>query len=170
VSSRVIVNPLGPTHDRSSFDCGVLALNRYFGEQASQDVKRRLSNCFVATDEETGAIIGYYTLAASSVPFIDLPEADTKRLPRYPVLPATLIGRLAIDRRHQGGRIGSALILDAVRRSAQAEPMSFTVVVDAKDDRAAAFYRKHGFVPFASRPLRLFLPIATALKALKVLG
>lgn len=164
MSLALAIEPLNPTHDRRAFNCGVVALDRYFREQASQDVKRRLCNCFVATDRDTGVIAAYYTLAASSVPIAALPEADTKRLPRYPLLPATLIGRLAVDNAYQGRQIGSALIVDALRRSAQAAPASFTLLVDAKDDRAVAFYRKHGFIPLASRPISLFLPIATALK------
>ena len=160
----VVIEPLGESHDRRTFNCGVHALNRYFREQASQDVKRRVGNCFVATDKNGGAVAAYYTLAASSIPVNSLPREETERLPRYPVLPATLIGRLAVDLRYQGRQIGSALIVDALRRSVLAAPASFTLLVDAKDEGAAAFYRKHGFIPLESRPLSLFLPISTALK------
>ena len=73
-------------------------------------------------------------------------------------------GRLAVDGRYQGRRVGAALLADAVRRSAGAEPAAFTLLVDAKDDSAAAFYRKHGFIPLASTPHSLFPPIATALE------
>jgi ribosomal protein S18 acetylase RimI-like enzyme len=164
VNFGLIIEPLSGSHDRKAFNCGVPALDRYIREQASQDVKRRVGNCFVAVDRDVGAIAGYYTLAASSVPVASLPEDQTKRLPHYPILPATLIGRLAVDRRYQGRRVGSALIVDALRRSVQAAPASFALIVDAKDDDAAAFYGKHGFLPLQSRPLSLFLPIATALK------
>lgn len=164
MSLKLIIEPLSGSHDRTTFSCGVLALDRYLSEQANQDIKRRVSNCFVAVDGNGGAVAGYYTLAASSVPIASLPEDLTKRLPRYPVLPAILIGRLAVDTRYQGRQVGTALIVDAFRRSVQAAPASFALIVDAKDDQAAAFYRKHGFMPFESRPLSLFLPIATALK------
>lgn len=160
----LIIEPLDGSHDRKAFNCSVPALDRYIREQASQDVKRRVGNCFVAVDRDVGAIAGYYTLAAASVPVASLPEDQTKRLPHYPILPATLIGRLAVDSRYQGRRIGSALIVDALWRSVQAAPASFALIVDAKDDDAAAFYSKHGFLPLQSRPLSLFLPIATALK------
>lgn len=160
----LIIEPLGALHDRNAFSCGVLVLDRYLREQANQDIKRRVGNCFVAVDGAAGGIAGYYTLAASSVPFASLPEDQTKRLPRYPTLPAILIGRLAVDVRYQGQRVGSALIVDALRRSVQAAPASFAMIVDAKDDQAAVFYRKHGFTSFQSRPLSLFLPIATASK------
>jgi ribosomal protein S18 acetylase RimI-like enzyme len=151
-------------HDRRGFDCGVPALDRYVREQASQDVKRRLGNCFVAADRETGAVAAFYTLAASSIPMDALPEDQTRRLPRYPLLPATLIGRLAVDRSYQGRQIGAALLFDAAQRSARADPASFTLLVDAKDETAVAFYQRHGFIPLVSRHLSLFLPIATAMK------
>ncbi|UCI06934.1 GNAT family N-acetyltransferase [Mesorhizobium sp. B1-1-8] len=160
---ELIIEGLAGSHDRTAFSCGVPALDRYLREQVSQDIKRRVSNCFVAANRD-GAIAGYYTLAASSVPILSLPDDQTKRLPRCPILPAILIGRLAVDSRYQGQRIGSSLIIDALRRSVQAAPASFALVVDAKDEQAAAFYRKHGFTPLRSRPLSLFLPIGTALK------
>ena len=158
------IEPLGGAHDRKAFSCGVPALDRYLHELATQDVRRRISNCFVAVDA-TAAIAAYYTFAATSFPLADLPSEITKRLPRYAALPAGLIGRLAVDRRYRGQRLGGALILDATRRAANADPSIFALVVDAKDDAAVAFYRHVGFQSFASRPMSLFLPIATALAA-----
>ena len=160
----VVIEPLNASHDRGAFSCGTAALDRYFREQAGQDIRRRLGNCFVAVHGEAGAVAAYYTLAASSIPLDALPKEETRRLPHYPVLPATLIGRLAVDRRYQGYGLGSALIVDAMRRSIQAAPASFMLLVDAKDQNAAAFYRRHGFLALASRPQSLFLPMATALK------
>jgi ribosomal protein S18 acetylase RimI-like enzyme len=164
VTTALIIEPLSPADDRNAFACGVTVLDRYFREQASQDAKRRLGNCFVAKDRETGAIAGYYTLAATSIPFVDLHEDDARRLPRYPLLPATLIGRLAVDTRYQGRGIGSALLAEAFHQVVRAAPASFALVVDAKDDAAAAFYRRYGFRLFGSRPLSLYLPMSTALK------
>ncbi|TPL39776.1 GNAT family N-acetyltransferase [Mesorhizobium sp. B2-4-1] len=164
MSLGLIIEPLGGSYDRKTFSCGVLALGQYLHELASQDVKRRVSNCFVAADRDVDLIAGYYTLAASNVPITSLPEDLTRRVPRYPVLPAILIGRLAVDTRYQGKRVGSILIVDALRRCAQAAPASFALIVDAKDDMAAAFYCKYGFRPFQDRPLSLFLSVATALK------
>ena len=161
---QIVIEPLAATHDRAAFGCGVPALDRYIREQASQDVRRRVGNCFIAVDTAAQTLAGYYTLAASSIPVIDLPAAETKRLPRYPVLPATLVGRLAIDTRYRGRHLGAALVADAIRRTAHADAAVFTLLVDAKDDTAAAFYRHLGFTALASRPMTLFLPIATALK------
>lgn len=150
-------------HDRNGFASGSASLDRYLRELAAQDVRRRLSNCFVALDE-AGTIAGYFTLAAASIPLNELPEAEKKRLPRYPLLPACQIGRLAVDKRFQRLGLGGALILDAAMRAA---PAVMAIVVDAKDEKAAAFYHHLGFRPFASRPMSLYLPLATALKSLE---
>ena len=163
------VEPLGATHDRKAFSCGVAALDRYLHELATQDIRRRVSNCFVACDAE-GAVAAYYTFAATSFPLSDLPPEETKRLPRYGVLPAGLIGRLAVDQRFRGRRLGSALIIDAARRGASGDPAIFALVVDAKDDAAAAFYEHMEFRRFVSRPMSLYLPIATVLKAMQAAG
>jgi GNAT superfamily N-acetyltransferase len=149
------------TQDRSDFDCGVPELNRYLKERASQDMRRRVSNCFLATTDK-GAIAGYYTFAASSLPLADLPEAVTKRLPRYPYIPAGLVGRLAVDLRFRERGVGRGLLADAVRRASTAAPAIFMIFVDAKDEGAATFYRHHAFQPLPTNPLRLFLTIATA--------
>ena len=165
VTAPFSVAALGSAHDRKAFSCGVAALDRYLHELATQDMRRRISNCFVACDVQ-GTIAAYYTLAAAGFPLTDLPAEEARRLPRYPLLPAALIGRLAVDRRFQGRRLGGALLLDAARRTARAEPAIFALIVDAKDDAAAAFYAHHGFRPFAARPHTLYLPLATALAVL----
>ena len=134
-------------------------------ELATQDIQRRISNCFVALDDR-GAIAGYYTFAATSLPLTDLPADMAKRLPRYPIVPAGLIGRLAVAREFRGRRLGGALIMDAAVRAAHSDPAVFAFVVDAKDEAAVAFYKRLGFQQLASRPDSLFLPIASALNAL----
>ena len=95
------IEPLGNAHVRTGFSCGVIELDRYFRELVSQDIRRRVSNCFVAIDG-AGTVAGYYTFAATSLPMTELTAEETKRLPRYPVLPAGLIGRLAVDQRFRG--------------------------------------------------------------------
>ena len=165
MSPRFRIEALASTHDRLSFSSGVEPLDRYLRELASQDIKRRVSNCFVALDE-SGAIAGYYTFAATSLPLTELSAEEAKRLPRYALLPAGLIGRLAIDRRFQRQRLGGALIMDAVARAARADQANFALIVDAKDEAAVAFYEHLQFRRFASRPKSLFLPLATALQAL----
>ena len=119
-----------------------------------------MASCFVAFDQATGLLAGYYTLAAASFPAGDLPLDLLKRLPRYPTLPAALIGRLAIDARHQGKGLGVALLGDAAQRVLKGDIKAFAIIVDARDENAASFYRRHGFRPFASRPLSLYQPLA----------
>ncbi len=156
-----VVEPLDNAHHRRGFTCGVDALDRYFQQQVTQDIRRRVTNCFVAIDP-TGAVAGYYTFAATSLPVTDLPADEIKRLPRYPLLPAGLIGRLAIATQSRKQGLGAALIVDAISRATRAEPAIFAMIVDAKDDAAERFYRHLGFRPFLSRPSSLYLPVAEA--------
>lgn len=156
-----LIELLGPDHDRSGFSCGSEPLDRYFRERASQDVRRRVSVCFVAVDAATRALAGYYTLAAASVPLTDLAEGIAKKLPRYPSVPAARIGRLAIATGFQGRRLGAALLWDAATRATRSGMGVVALVVDAKDETAAAFYRHHGFSTLGSDPLTLVLPVAS---------
>jgi ribosomal protein S18 acetylase RimI-like enzyme len=162
------IEPLGDAHDRVSFRCGEAVLDRYFQTQATQDIRRRVANCFVAVEMATGRVAAYYTLSAASIAFVDLPPEETKRLPRYPTLPAVRIGRLAVDERFQGRGLGAALLMDAATRTKHADAAAFTLLVDAKNDRAVAFYRRYGFRVLVSQPRTLFLPLATAHKALEL--
>ena len=146
-------------HDRTTFECGVETLDRYFRTQASQDARKRVSSCFVLTGNEVSPL-GFYTLAATSIALSDLPPPLAKRLPRYPSMPATLLGRLAVDRRHRGRRLGEHLLLDAFRRALQNEIATYAFVVDAKDDAAASFYAAYDFMPLTAGGRRLFLPMA----------
>jgi len=110
-------------------------------------------------------VAAYYTLSAASIPLVDLPREQARRLPRYPTLPAVRIGRLAVDQEFQGRGLGASMLIDAARRTARADAAVFALLVDAKNDRAVDFYRHHGFRPLVSRPRTLFLPLATAQRA-----
>ncbi len=167
MSAGFSVEPLTGAHVRAGFACGVAELDRYFREFVTQDIKRRISNCFVAIDD-AGAIAGYYTLAATSLPLTELATDQTKRLPRYPLLAACLIGRLAVDGRFQGRGLGAGLVVDAVGRAMKSEPAIYALVVDAKDDAALRFYEHLGFRRFISQPMRLFLPVAEAARRLMI--
>ena len=160
-------DPLDSGHDRASFSCGEDALNQYFQKQVTQDIRRRLANCFVVVESATGCVAGYYTLSAASIPFVDLPEDESRRLPRYPTLPAVRIGRLAVDQRFQRRGLGELILVDAMRRITRDAAAAFALLVDAKNDLAAAFYRRHGFRPVAGSPRTLFLPLATAQRGLR---
>ncbi|MGB1025494.1 MAG: GNAT family N-acetyltransferase, partial [Rhodospirillaceae bacterium] len=147
---------LEKSHDRRFFDCGVEALNRYFHQHISQDMRRRIANGFVALDPQD-RIAGFYTLSATGLLLNELGEDWRRKLPRYPMVPAGLIGRLAVDHSCKGVGLGSVLIVDAIRRLSHADPAVHVLVVDAKDQEAVAFYRHFGFMRLDSRPLSLFL-------------
>jgi predicted N-acetyltransferase YhbS len=164
---RCRVGPLDGGHDKASFSCGVEALDRYLKTQASQDIRRRLASCFVLTPaEEPTRIVGYYTLSPTSIALTDLPARIVKRLPRYPAVGATLMGRLAVDSRCQGARLGEFLMLDAMARALKSEITPFAFVVDPKDEAAAKFYARFEFLPLPGGGKRLFLPMTEIAKAL----
>ena len=156
------IESLGEKHDRASFSCGVEALDRYLQKQAGQDIAKKVAVVFVITPDGE-QIGGFYTLSAHVVKLSDLPENVAKKLPRYPDVPATLLGRLAVSKDYQGQGIGDLLLVDAFRRAlANArEIASAVILVDAKDDRARRFYLRHGFIPLPSQPNRLFYPLKT---------
>lgn len=153
-------------HDRATFCCGDNALDRYFQTQVTQDIRRRITNCFVVVEAATNQVAAYYTLSAASIPLVGLPPNETKRLPRYPTLTAVRVGRLAVDHRFQRRGLGELMLMDAVHRTIQDAAAAFALLVDAKNDQAVAFYRRYGFRPVAGRPRTLFLPLATAQKTL----
>jgi GNAT superfamily N-acetyltransferase len=154
------IEALGPQHERKGFTSGVEALDRYFREQVTQDIRRLSTSCYVACDTTSGVVAGYYTIAASSIPLTELPEPVRKRLPRYPSVPVARVGRLAVDQAHRGRQLGATLLWDALLRARRSELAVFAVAVDAKNDQAEAFYRHHGFVSFGSAPRQLFLSLS----------
>ena len=153
------IETLGAHHDREGFGCGVESLDRYLKMQASQDVRRKANAVFVLVTAERGSeIIGYFTLCATSLGQGDVPEAARKHVPRYPLVSATLLGRLAISSTRQGEGLGGILLAHALRKAyASADTVgSSMVVVDAIDERAAAFYAAHGFTQLGAS-LRLVI-------------
>lgn len=160
------IEPLVGHHDRLGFFSGSAALDRYFREQAAQDVKRRVVTCFVAVGVETEEVAGFYTLSAASVALAALAPEIVKKLPRYPVVPAALLGRLAVATSHQGQGLGAALLGDALLRTARVELGVFAMLVDAKDDAAQRFYEHHGFALLRGESRRSCLPISKGLREL----
>lgn len=149
-------------HNRGDFDCGSEPLNDYFRARVGQDTRRRVALCYVAIENDTEAIAGYYTLAACGIQLTDLPAALARKLPRYPTVPAVLIGRLAVDRRYQGKQLGGVLLIDAIDRTCRSGIAAFAVIVNAKDEKAVGFYRRYGFEPFLDQPRTLLLPLSKA--------
>ncbi len=155
VASHPTVEPLGSQHDRTNFSCGVSELDRYLQRQASQDARRLIAAPFVLVMPD-GTIGGYYTLSATAVSLSDLPIETARRLPRYPLVPAFLLGRLAVDQRYQGQRWGRFLLADALHRCVNSEIPGFAVVVNAIDDNARRFCEREGFLSLPETPNRLF--------------
>ena len=152
--------PLDSAHDAAKFNSGSEPLNRYLRAQVTQDIRRRMAACFVALAEGQ-TIAGYYTLASASLLLADLPPSTGKKLPRYPTVPAVRMGRLAVDQAFKGQGLGGTLLADALSRAARSEIGAFAMLVDAKDEAAAAFCRHNGFIALRDSPLTLFLPLAT---------
>jgi len=157
------VEVLGPPHDRSGFESGVEPLDRYFRTQAGQDARKKLAAPFVLVLSD-GTIAGYYTLSSTAIKLADLPEQVTRKLARYPLIPATLLGRLAVDRRQQGRGYGRFLLADALHRAVRSEIASFAVIVDAKDESARRFYERESFLPFPDQPMKLFRPMSDIIR------
>src|SRR5258708_19623044 len=118
-----------------------------------------MSKCFVAVERTTGDVAGFCTLANSGISNTELPPSITKRLPRYQLIPAIQLGRLAVDLRYRARSLGAGLLADAAFRSARADPAAFTLLVDAKDELAPAFYRKHASEPLPTPPSPPFPPL-----------
>jgi GNAT superfamily N-acetyltransferase len=159
----VHIDPLNNAHDRAVFDSGVEPLDRYLRTQAGQDVRKRVASCFVLTEDRVKPL-GFYTLAATSIALADLPATAAKQLPRYPIVPATLMGRLAVDRGMRGRRLGELMLMDAFTRALRSEIANYAFVVDAKDEIAEGFYKAYQFLPLAVPGRRLFLPMAEIAK------
>jgi GNAT superfamily N-acetyltransferase len=164
----VVIEPLGKHHDRAAFTCGQDDLDDWFRRRASQDERRNVARVFVATDEAFG-IVGFYSLSSFMLGFESLPEEVARKLPRYDAIPAALIGRLARAERMRGQGIGELLLADAIRRilGAGKSLAVFAIVVEAKDERATAFYKGFGFRPFPLHPDRLFLLTSSAAAAVE---
>lgn len=161
-----VVEPLGKHHHRAAFSSGSPSLDRYLQQQAGQEARRHIAVTFVLVDTVNQALAGYYTLSATSIRLGELPANVAEALPRYPLVPATLLGRLAVDAGYQGKRLGEFLLMDALHRSLkQSEAIaSMAVVVDAKDEGAVGFYERYGFINFPEQSYRLFLPMKTIAK------
>jgi len=157
------LEPLGKHHDREGFHCGVESLDFYLKTQASQDMRRKANAVFVLTPRSSPRLIaGYFTLCAYGLAPGTIPEAARKHIPRYPMVSATLLGRLAVATVFQGRGLGSILLAKALEKAYfnAAQVGSSMVVVDAIDERAARFYTAHGFIQLPES-MRLVLPMRT---------
>ncbi|MBI3721409.1 MAG: GNAT family N-acetyltransferase [Fimbriimonas ginsengisoli] len=147
-------------HRREEFSCESPELTEFLRTRARKEAKSRTSACFVLVPvADPGKIAGYYTLSSTSIELEKLPVELTRKLPRYPRLPATLLGRLARALAFKGQGIGNLLMVDALKRSYENSSVigSVAVVVDPKDVPAAKFYGTFGFQPLDGQ--KMFLPM-----------
>ena len=166
VEPSLKIEPLNRQHNRTDFTCGVESLDRYFKTQANQDVKRKINGVFVLVDpREPAEVLGYYTLCATALAQEDVPVAARKLVPRYPLVSATLVGRLAVASHLQKQGLGALLLADAVKRAYMSASSigSSMLIVDAISEQAAAFYEANGFVRLPNS-LRLILPVQAIAK------
>ncbi len=158
--------PLG-NHDRAAFSCGYKDLEDYIRNQASQDLKRKLAAVFVIVrNDNAKRVIGYYTLSSRHLQLEQLPEEIAKKAGKYNTIGVTLLGRMAVDTSQQGQGIGELLLVEALKQSllGTERVVSFAVFVEAKDEKAAGFYRKYGFIELMEDKGKLFLPMKTIAK------
>ena len=158
----MLIEPLGKSHNRADFRCSAEPLERYFQQQAGQAIARGDAAVFVCNDTAANCVVGYYTLSAYTIRLAEVPPDLAKKLPRYPVLPVTLLGRLAVDDRYRGQGFGALLLADALLRAKgnTSRVGSVAVVVNAKDENARGFYERFGFRLLCDAERQLFLPMA----------
>jgi len=150
-------------HDCAAFDCGTPELNDYLTRRATQDRRRNLTQIYVLVDTDAPRqVLGYYTLSAAQIDTKQISGKEQRRLPRYPI-PCFRMGRFAVQQSSQGRGLGKRLLGCAVGRClhVREEVAAYALIVDAKDSDAKSFYEHFGFVPFADRPLSLYLVIGS---------
>jgi GNAT superfamily N-acetyltransferase len=162
-----VPEPIAAHHRTAAFDCGEEALNAYLRQFAYANHQAGYARTLVSCGP-SGSVLAYYTLAASQVLLEDAGDRLAKGAARHPI-PVTLLARLAVHQAAQGNRLGQSLLLDAVSRVLNAaESVGVrALLVHAKRDRAAEFYRKHAnFEPLPGHPLTLYLLLKDARRTL----
>jgi len=151
---------LSASYDRSSFDCGNMELNTFLKEYATSFVKRKLCQVHVLVDNN--AVIGFYTISPFTLDVRNFPEKIARKYPKSMPFPCWLLGKLALDKKYQGQKLGEKLLMAACEHAARLsndDAGGFCIIVDAKDQNAKDFYLKYGFIAFKDDPLRLYLPL-----------
>lgn len=151
-------------HERGPFRCGQPMLDRFIRELVTQYEKRQLGRTFVLVRPDSPIVLGYYTLAASSLAFEVVPKSLARHLPKHPI-PTVLLARLAVDQSMQGQGLGADLLMNALERAAalSASLGIHFVEVDVIDDAARQFYERYGFTPLVDQPLHLVMAMGTVL-------
>ena len=154
-------------HDRTTFASGNDRIDGYFRASISQDMRRRYAACYVLIEKATNKLAGFYTLSSTNIPLTNIPPETARKLPRYPTVPAVLIGWLGRDLAFRGQDIGAMLLYDAIVRTATSPAGVHAICADAIEETAAAFYLRYLFTPVVGKPLSLFIPLSTALELIR---
>jgi predicted N-acetyltransferase YhbS len=158
------IQPLQSHHDTEAFSCGDDALDNWFRRTASQHIRKGISRSYVAVaPDNPQQVIGFYSLTVGEAESGDLPTKVAKNLPRK--IPIVLLGRRAVSVNSQGQGVGGLLLVDALRRTVRvaSEVGISAILVEAKGQPAVLFYQHFGFLPLPDSPLRLVLPVTTAI-------
>jgi GNAT superfamily N-acetyltransferase len=150
---------LDKTHNKASFLCGINLLDDYIRTQANQDKKKRVAVTYVLHEKDSNTIVGYYTLSSTAIELGEIPAMLQGKIPKYPNLPATLIARLALDRKSQEQGLGQYLLVDALQRaySVSQQIASYAVIVETINGATERFYKKHGFLDLSNQSSQLFI-------------
>lgn len=162
--------PLAKRHNRAAFLCTHPELTLYLKQFAFQHARKGIAATTVLLVDDDEAIIAFHTLSATAIDPGELKAELSRKFPKYAEgIPATLLGRLAVDLRHLRKRHGEAILMNAIERAFQSTSAvaSAFLIVRAIDDDAFRFYKRYGFTPFPDDPRRLFLPMATVAELVK---
>jgi GNAT superfamily N-acetyltransferase len=159
-----VISLLKANHDKQAFNSESPPLDNYLKTQAGQDAKKKVTSCHVITghaEELSHRILGYYTLSTVGIDVGELPIEISKKLPKYPRLPGFLLGRLAVDKNFRYKGIGTFLLLDAMKKcfNVSKDISAIALMVEAKDEKAIAFYKKFDFIELVDNKNKLFLSI-----------
>lgn len=161
--------PINKKHDRKSFDCGQSDLNDFLWNYARQSHERGAAKTFLAIDDHDGKTVhGFYSLSPASIEYARTPEIVRRGLGQYQI-GVYRLGRLAVNLKLQGQGLGGQLLLAAGRRCLRVaeEAGGTAILIDAKNDRVAAWYASYGAMPLLDAPLSLLLPLKLISNALK---
>jgi GNAT superfamily N-acetyltransferase len=169
--SRLRVEPLDRgKHNRAAFCCGVGRLDNFLKNTAARQADEDITRVYVAFDPPDNQVLGYYSLSAHVIDIESLPEADSKRMPRYPAIPAIYLSMIAVDATVQNRGLGTYLLADAFKICVGVADRvgSYFIVLDALNDDAARMYRRHGFhdVPAPAHERRMLIRMAAVRKSM----
>jgi predicted GNAT family N-acyltransferase len=152
-------------YNREKFNCNSARLNTYLQEQVTSNIRQNITICYLALIKQE--IIGYYTLSSSSLLLNNLSDDLKNKLPRYPTIPAVLMGRLAVDTNYQGKKVGASLLADALAKCINSGIGAYALIVDVLDDKAKNFYLNYGFVECIDNPQILYFILSNVKNYLK---